>query len=179
MEKADLIELLDAMDWARERMLGALEPLTAAQWRRPLGGSFGDLHQTLLHMLGAERIWTGRLLAHSTEESPQRRPAAALAGGEELPDLASLRQAWTAVAHELRDWLLAQPPEIVRAVIRYKNTKGVEQTTPVANVLLQLSHHQAYHRGQVTHMVRQLGQPAVQTDYIAFWRERQAGTAKK
>lgn len=47
----------DYNDWANGRVLEATAALTPAQFTRDLGASFSSVHGTLLHLLGAERIW--------------------------------------------------------------------------------------------------------------------------
>lgn len=167
MTKAELLHLLEAMDWARERELAALAPLDQEELRRSLGGSFGTLEATVRHLYGAERIWTERLVAG--EGGQGAWPAAA-----ECPNVAAIGAAWRETAAALRSWLAAQPADAPERVVHYRNTKGESQATPVANIVLQLSHHQAYHRGQITHMLRQLGHAAPATDYIAFYRQQRS-----
>lgn len=162
MTKTEILRLLAAMDWSRERMFDSLQAAGEAALRRPLGGSFGSLQATLAHMFWAERTWAQRL----TGTAP--------AGGAAAEDLAGLRADWAASAAALRDWVTAQPPDVSERVIRYRNTKGQENATPVADIILQVSHHQAYHRGQIAHMLRQLGLQPAATDYIAFFREQQS-----
>lgn len=167
MTNAELLHLLESMDWARERVLAALAPLGAEELRRPLGGSFGTIEATLRHIYGAERIWTERLAAGEGGGAPW--PTAA-----ECPNVAAIGAAWRETAAALRAWLAAQPADAPARVVHYRNSKGEDHATPVANVVLQLSHHQAYHRGQITHMLRQLGHAAPATDYIAFYRQQRS-----
>ena len=163
MTNAELLDLIHYQDWARERIFPALEPLTAAEWQRPLGGSFANLHATVLHIFGAQEIWGARL------RGGQRGfPAAA-----DLPDLAAIRSRWQAATAGMRDWLAAQPEGAADRVIAYTR-QGQALQTPVEAVMLQLSHHTAYHLGQVVHMLRQLGRTPADSGYIAYQRQRAA-----
>jgi len=60
MNLADLNTWLDYHYWARDRLLDAIEPLTAEQWRRDLGGSFKSIHETVAHIYAAEWAWLRR-----------------------------------------------------------------------------------------------------------------------
>ncbi len=163
MTNAELLDLIHYQDWARERILPALEPLTSEEWQRPLGGSFASLHATVLHILGAQEIWGARLRG-----GQKRVPAAG-----EVPDLAATRSRWQSAIAALRDWLAAQPEGAAGRVIAYTR-QGQAVQTPVEAVLLQLSHHTAYHLGQVVHMLRQLGRTPADTGYISYQRQRSA-----
>jgi len=56
--------------------------------------------------------------------------------------------------------------------ITYKNSKGIEYTNSVFDVLEHVSFHSAYHRGQIAKEVRRLNKEPVLTDYITFIREK-------
>jgi uncharacterized damage-inducible protein DinB len=161
MQRDELLYLLDYMDWARARTLECIARATPEAWRSDLGGSFGTLHRTLAHIYGAEMIWSERLTG---TESPAFPDAAS------VEDPAELERRWKQTAARLRHWAELLPPGPVEQTIQYRDTKGNRHTSSVTDVILQLSHHQSYHRGQVTHMLRQLGLQPLPTDYIAFCR---------
>ncbi|MGH9535780.1 MAG: DinB family protein [Terriglobales bacterium] len=166
MTNAELLDLIAFQDWARERILPALEPLTAEEWRRPLGGSFVHLHATILHILGAQEIWAARL---------QGGPARGFPAPDEVPNLAAIIPRWRADCGALRSWLAAQPADAADRIVRYTR-QGQVVETPVVAVMLQLSHHHAYHLGQVVHMLRQLGRAPADTGYISYQRQRAAAS---
>jgi len=60
MTLTDLQTLVDYHYWARDRLLDAIEPLTAEQWRRDLGSSFKSIHETVAHIYAAEWAWHQR-----------------------------------------------------------------------------------------------------------------------
>lgn len=162
MEKAELLFLIDYMDWAREHMLDAVAGLTTEERERELGGSFGSVQKTLVHLVWAEETWSNRLQVTSP---PLAEPVA-------LADLADLRSVWAAIAARTRQWVAALPDGPVTGSVEYTHRTGGQYATR-ADVLIQhLSNHQTYHRGQVAHMLRQLGHPAVSTDMIYYHRER-------
>ena len=146
-----MIELIKRLfeydNWAIERELNALE-----------GVDNPDALKTLGHVLAAKRIWLVRLNGEDSSTvstfpdltlSDCRKLAAELAMGF-AGQLASLDTG---------------TPDIT-----YKNTKGEEFTTPVIEVLTHVAFHGAYHRGQIALLLRQGGEPAVNTDYITFTR---------
>ena len=54
--------------------------------------------------------------------------------------------------------------------VNYTNSKGIEYTNTIAEVLTYLSHHSSYHRGQIAREMRRLSKEPVYTDYIAYLR---------
>ena len=60
MNLQDLRTLLDYHYWARDRLLDAIEPLTADQFNRDLGSSFKSVRETVVHTYAAEWAWHSR-----------------------------------------------------------------------------------------------------------------------
>jgi len=55
--------------------------------------------------------------------------------------------------------------------VSYQNLAGVSYTTPLEDILIHISHHGMYHRGQIALLVRAAGGVPLPTDYIVFQRE--------
>ena len=54
--------------------------------------------------------------------------------------------------------------------VTYINSKGIKYTNSIEQILTHLSHHSAYHRGQIAKEMRRLNKEPVYTDYIAYLR---------
>ena len=80
MNLEDARALVDFHYWARDRLLDAIEPLSAEQLTRDMDGSFRSVRDTLAHIYSAEWIWLSRWRGAS--------PAAMLAP-DCFPDLAA------------------------------------------------------------------------------------------
>lgn len=59
-------------------------------------------------------------------------------------------------------------------MVTYKNSKGIEYTNNIYDILTHVSFHSAYHRGQIAREVRKLNKIPVMTDYIVFVREKKS-----
>jgi uncharacterized damage-inducible protein DinB len=163
MNRADLTTLLDYHYWARDRLLDAVEPLTAEQFTRDLGSSFKSVRDTLAHVHAAEWAWCSRW---------QGTSPTALLPADRFPDVASARAAWSDLERDVRAYV-AQLGDDVGRVIDYKLLNGSPGSSPLWQMLQHVVNHASYHRGQVTTMLRQLGaQPAKPMDMIAFYRAR-------
>jgi uncharacterized damage-inducible protein DinB len=55
--------------------------------------------------------------------------------------------------------------------VTYKNTKGVEFTNSIEDILTHVFIHSSYHRAQIAREVRRLGMEPVNTDFIHYIRD--------
>jgi uncharacterized damage-inducible protein DinB len=165
MTRQDAVTLLDYHYWARDRMIEAVDTLTADQYVKDLGSSFKSVRDTVVHTYGAEWIWYERWAGHS----PTALPDVTM-----FPDVATLRTAWKTLERNVRLLVdaLASANELDR-VFRYRMMDGHETESAFSHMLQHVVNHATFHRGQVTTMLRQLGAPAPKPqDLIRFYRER-------
>jgi uncharacterized damage-inducible protein DinB len=164
MTLTDLQTLVDYHYWARDRLLEAIEPLSAEQWRRDLGSSFKSIHETVAHIYAAEWAWHQRWQGNSPT---------ALFPAEKLPDVASVRGAWSELEAKVRAFLAGLGEAGITRVFEYRLLNGSEGSSPFWQMLQHVVNHASYHRGQVTTMLRQLGaQPGKSMDLIAYYRTK-------
>ncbi len=55
-------------------------------------------------------------------------------------------------------------------IITYENSKGEKFTTALKDILIHLSHHSGYHRGQIISLLKSEGEEFPYTDYIHYIR---------
>jgi uncharacterized damage-inducible protein DinB len=164
MTPQDLQTLVDYHYWARDRVLAAVEPLSADQFTRDLGNSFRSVRDTLSHLHGAEWIWLSRF--HGTS------PASGLPH-ERFPDLAAVRAAWGETEAGVRAFVGGLDEAGAERVIEYRLLSGQPGASRTWHIVQHLVNHGTYHRGQVTTMLRQLGaSPPKSLDLITFYREQ-------
>ncbi len=153
--------LYDYNYWARDQQLRACAALTEEQFLRPMGSSFSSLRDTLAHLVAAEWVWRERWNGHS----PTREEAKAFAA-ETFPTLAVVEQRWRDGERETRDFLARLTPERLLESLNYTNLAGERWSYPLWQTLLHVVNHQTYHRGQVTTLLRQLGEQTVALDFL-------------
>lgn len=164
MNLQDLKTMVDYHYWARDRMLEALEPLTADQYNRELGSSFKSIRETVVHIYAAEWAWHSRWVGHSPT---------ALVSSEAYPDVASVRRVWTDHEKQIRAFVDDLGEHGISKSFDYKLLNGASGSSPFWQMLQHVVNHASYHRGQVTTMLRQIGaQPAKPMDMIAYYRTR-------
>jgi uncharacterized damage-inducible protein DinB len=143
--------------WANRRLLDAARGLTEEELDRDLGGSFGSIRGALRHVLWGEIGWLSywRNREFVSELTP-----------EELPDLRSIVAEWdrheeekAAFVRGLTEADLARPWPV--------DADGYVLGELIQNVLV----HSIHHRGQIVHMLRELGHTPPQTGFRHFLTE--------
>jgi uncharacterized damage-inducible protein DinB len=155
-----LQQLLAHMKWADARVLDSM--------RGGSGGSYGGDPRALeiyAHVLGAEHVWLTRL--------KQEPATVAVWPRLDVAACAALAQANASGLEEFIDGLTASDLD---RIVAYRNSADVPFESSVADILLHVFMHGAYHRGQVALLVRDGGNEPTATDYIAFVRGAPAAT---
>ena len=149
--------------WANARLYDAATALTDFERKRDIRGYFQSLHGTLNHLLAADRIWLKRLTGEG--EAPARL-------GEILfTDFNALREVREAEDARLTAYVGALSGDALDRIVAYENTRGEPKSLAVKMILAHVFNHQTHHRGQATHMLRQLGvaePPALDLLYFAL-----------
>jgi len=140
--------------WANQRLLNAAGELSGDELDRNLGGSFGSIRGTLAHLLWGERGW----LRYWQEGSfgPDLSPT-------DFPDLPSIETSWKSHEDEKAAFVRGLTEEKLRAACL------VDENPYVLGELIQhILTHSTHHRGQVVHMLRQLGKIPPGTGFRQF-----------
>lgn len=121
----------------------------------------GDSLRLMAHVLASQRIWWSRIQG----EEP---------GIERLPDLSIEEcRALAGVMYPLwTEFLATCPEERLLETISYTNFEGVHLSARLVEILMQVTNHGTYHRGQMARALRQDGIIPPRTDYIAYVWER-------
>lgn len=148
--------------WATGLILDELTGLNSEQLLKPLGSSFPSAYDTVVHLYQSDRVWLDRL---------EERPSGQLADYEAPGCMWELREAWTEVQDRMIIFASALGEADVNRVIAYKNLAGQPFATPIWQMALHIVNHGTHHRGQITSMMRQLGQKATNIDLLRYYRE--------
>jgi uncharacterized damage-inducible protein DinB len=144
--RSELKRLFSYDDWANREYARALLRLSSPP--EPAVRLLG-------HIMGAQKIWLGRL--RGQKDAPAVWPAL------DPP-------AWSGTLEELgREWgdyLGSLTDEGLSASISYTNSQGEHWTSQVGDILTHVAFHGAYHRGQLAREIRQAGEAPPPTDYI-------------
>lgn len=166
MDLSEARMLLEYSEWARDRALDAVSPLSRDEYLKDRSNSFPSLRDTLVHMYSAEWMWCSRWVG----EAPT-----AMLDPTAFTELEDLRRAWVTHSPRLHGVLDRLGVDGVNREIEYRTTDGRPWRQRFSDIFRHLINHGTYHRGQVTTMLRQMGAaPPKSTDLITFHRERMA-----
>jgi len=135
--------------WANARLYDAATALTDFERKRDVKAYFTSLHGTLNHLLTADRIWLKRLTGEG--EAPTKLDTVLFESFSEL------REAREVEDKRFMDYAATVQPEELETILEYVNTRGEAKSLPLGVVLTHVFNHQTHHRGQATHILRQLG----------------------
>jgi uncharacterized damage-inducible protein DinB len=157
------LKLLHAFNsWATNRIFNACETMSSEDYHRDLKASHKSIHLTMVHMVGAEKIWLARWLG---------TPDQSFLSEKEAPDLATLRALWEKTGFETAQFLGTMSDKKLLGTFTMKTLKGEQVTHTYWQAFQHVVDHSTYHRGQVVAMMRQLGTPPPSTGLITFYRE--------
>jgi uncharacterized damage-inducible protein DinB len=165
LAKDDLSRLLRYTVWANHRIMRAAATLSAADFKRDLGGSHGGIRGTLAHTMWAELVWVERW---------KGLPNPPRIDESEFADIVALRDRWTVIEEHRDAWFGGLGDDAPASTIRYKTTDGVPFENPLGQLVQHAANHSTYHRGQLTIFLRQLGARLVATDMIVWDRDEQS-----
>jgi len=135
---------------ANETLYAACARLADADYRRPLGASFGSVHGTLNHLLLGDTIWMTRFEGGS---HPSTGLDAILFEGFD-----ALRDARVCMDQRIERFFTSLSPGFERTSIRYINNSGFDSEDPLSVIVPHFFNHQTHHRAQVHTLLSQLGQ---------------------
>lgn len=156
------IKILHAYNaWANNRIFDALAALTPEQYMTDMKGSHGGIHPTLVHMVGAEKVWLERFRGSAQPFLSENPPKS----------LAELKTVWEKVGFDAAKWLGTMTDKKLGETFTMKTVKGDTFTHLFWQAFQHVVNHSTYHRGQIITMMRQLGVKPPTTDLIVFYRE--------
>ncbi|MBA2707123.1 MAG: damage-inducible protein DinB [Gemmatimonadaceae bacterium] len=111
------------------------------------------------HIVAAEHVWLSRIQGVAQQVSVWPTLS--------LHDCARIAQE---NAEGFESLLREGGPDALSRSATYRNSAGAEFTTPVDDILIHVSLHGCYHRGQIAALLRGSGMVPTPTDYIGFVR---------
>ncbi|MGF1456729.1 MAG: DinB family protein [Alphaproteobacteria bacterium] len=146
--------------WANGLLYDAAATLGEAAYREDRGAFFGSVHNTLNHLVVADRIWLARF-----EGAPN--PDVALT---DVPydDFSALRAARAAEDARILDVIDGFDAAALARPLAFRSLAGVQMTMPLALAIGHFFNHQTHHRGQCHCMLTQAGHRPPQWDLLYF-----------
>lgn len=147
--------------WATNRIFEAIAPMPDDQLRQNMNASHGSIYATLVHMVGAEKVWLERFQGAPQPFLSENPP----------PSLDALKAVWQKVGHDTAHWLGMMTDSKLAGTFEMRTLKGEVFTHVFSQAFQHVVNHSTYHRGQIITMMRQHGVKPPTTDLILFYRE--------
>ena len=136
--------------WVNVRIYAAVAALDDSERKRDRGAFFGSMHETLNHLLWADRTWLGRFTREPFEVPDFGR------GMHEHFD--ELRAARTSADAAMLAWAERVPQPWLDGALRYTSrVDGRTRELPGAVAAVHLFNHGTHHRRQLTTLMKQAG----------------------
>jgi uncharacterized damage-inducible protein DinB len=158
MPTSNPMDILLAHDkWATGQIIQACIALSHEQYHRKFEMGPGSLHNTTLHILSAQRLWTDVL--HEREIKPHFDPVAAPQSPEQqLKLLDEIADNFAAVARKFPlDGLIK------------RERGGKWYTFPRGGVITHVTTHGMHHRAQCLNMLRHIGVTPLPPSSVVEW----------
>ncbi|RCR71399.1 DinB family protein [Larkinella punicea] len=143
-----LIRLVDYEQWANRTVIDALDSVASPPLRAV---------QLMGHILSAQQIWLSRVTGEISY----------VAIWEDIP-IAWMGETSDRNFLRLKTVLNSESDDSLNRIVSYTTSTGQPFKSPLIDILTQLSHHAAYHRGQIVQLLRPQLDQAPLTDFI-FW----------
>lgn len=151
----ELRRLFEWDAWANRAALESIRGATDGAGGAANAGALPRALRIAAHLSGAGRLWLDRL--HGDPPSMDVWPTLSIDQCAEA--FGELDRAWSAYLGQLSD------AELERRVA-YVNSKRERWENAVRDILIHVTHHASYHRGQIALLVRDSGASPAYTDYI-------------
>jgi uncharacterized damage-inducible protein DinB len=150
-----LRKLVAYNQWANERILRAVDGLTAAELAQPVDAYVGTLANNLQHVLLATRVW----LARWKGETP---PTLSEGVRGSWPD------AYAATHAEFGAFVAHLTDAAADHVVHYQDSKGTPFAVPLGQLITHVVNHGTHHRAETGMLLERIGRSPGDMDYVYY-----------
>jgi uncharacterized damage-inducible protein DinB len=157
----DLRDYFEATWEARGRLLAAAAALSPEEWTREFPFSWKSIRNLFAHIIEVEGSWVAENIERGEWKFPGEAEIARLYATSDLA-----RARGDEVAERTRRVLSTYMPARLAELRRGTEMDGTETTFTVEQILTHVFSHELRHQGQLQVMLRLLGKPAPNADWI-------------
>jgi uncharacterized damage-inducible protein DinB len=158
METGMIASLYEYGAWANERLLGLAEKLPAEQFRRRWSQGAQSIHESLVHVLGADWRWFHRWRGAPL---PPRFVAA------DWPTVDAIRAKWAELIPLRAAYLAGLGEDDLRGTIQFSTGERTHELTRWQG-LVHCANHGTQHRSEIAAMLTDAGHSPGDLDYLEF-----------
>jgi len=169
MTVKDLNELYDYSCWANQELFRVLSQLPPNQFTQTVGGSYGSIRNTLVHMMSAEWGWLSR--CGGSERGAALAP-------NDYPTCDSVKNTWKKIEIYVRHFLSRLEDDDLNRIVEFTLGSSQKRSMSIGDLLHHAIVHGVHHRGQVALMLRTLGYAPGNFDLLFYDAEKRAMTGQ-
>jgi uncharacterized damage-inducible protein DinB len=152
---AQLRTLVAYNQWANEKILRAIDGMTAEELTQPVDAYIGSVARNLQHILLATRVW----LARWKGETP---PALT------EPVTAPWVDAYAVTHADFRAFVEPLTDTNAARVVQYKDSKGNPFALPLDQLITHVVNHGTHHRAETGMLLERRGRSPGDMDYVYY-----------
>jgi len=154
-DAAQLRRLAAYNQWANEKILSAVDGMTAEELARPVDAYIGNIETNLQHILLATRVWLARWkgAVPATLQDSIAVP---------WPD------AYAATHAEFRDFVEPLTDAGAGRIVDYKNSQGRSFQMPLDQLITHVVNHGTHHRAETGMLLERIGRSPGDMDYVYY-----------
>jgi uncharacterized damage-inducible protein DinB len=156
----DVLELYEYGRFANRKFLEAISTLTPEEFTRTVGGSYGSIRTTMVHLLGAEWGWLAR--CGGPARGDRLKP-------EDYPTFQSVVALADKVEGFERDFLPTLSDADLTRLVEFSFVPGQTYRMTVGQMLHHAAIHSIHHRGQAALLTRMLGHAPGNFDALFYY----------
>jgi uncharacterized damage-inducible protein DinB len=164
----DLEALYDYGYWANKKLFQVISPLPPDQFTQPVGGSYGSIRNTMVHVLSAEWGWLSR--CGGPARGPRLNP-------DDYPTVESVIETWSKVEGYVREFLSKLRDEDLAGNVEFVNDRAEKRSMPLGELMQHAAIHGVHHRGQVALLLRLLGYAPGNIDILFYYADKRGAPA--
>jgi uncharacterized damage-inducible protein DinB len=166
MNREGLLTLYAYNAYATRKLLDTVEKLGEDQLSQEMSPSHGTIRRLLQHMMTTETFFLAVCQGHSLDFDPTR-----------YHTLEEIRAYWDGLEHRMQRYIeTAEEDELER--IREFRMRDKPYALMAWQLLVQAFVHAAHHRGELSILLSQVGQPMPNIDIIQFFLEQRNQSQK-
>jgi uncharacterized damage-inducible protein DinB len=143
--------------WINQKMYAVCAPIPDAERKADKQAFFKSIHNTLNHLLWADRMWLKRFTGKDYFLTNMGKPL--------YDDFQILRTEREKMDEEIVEWGVQVKEDWLKGTITFESVSYKKVfTLPVKVAVVQMFNHQTHHRGQVTTLLSQMGVDYGSTD---------------
>jgi uncharacterized damage-inducible protein DinB len=163
MTVKDLQTLYDYGYWADRKLFEVISRIPPEQFTQSVGGSFGSIRNTVVHIMSAEWGWLER--CGGAKRGPKLN-------GADYPTVESVTETSNKIEKHVREFLATLKDDDVARDAEYLNDKGEKRAMPLGELMQHAANHGTHHRGQVAMLLRMLGHTPGNIDILFYYAEK-------